>query len=90
MPDRAAVGSSMISTLASSEMAFAISMICWSAIERPSVMRSGSSVTPRRAKISVTSSCIAARSIRPRRPVGWRPMKMFSVIDRSGNSVGSW
>ena len=39
--ESAAVGSSMISTRASSEMAFAISMICWSAIERPSVIALG-------------------------------------------------
>ena len=29
------------------------------------------------------------RSMRPSR-VGWRPMKMFSVTERSGKSVGSW
>ena len=71
-------------------MAFAISMICWSAIDRPSVMRSGSSATPSRVKICVASSRIARRSMRPMRLVGWRPMKMFSVTDRSGKSVGSW
>ena len=63
--DSAAVGSSMISTRASSEMALAISMICWSAIERPSVIRSGSSATPSRVKICVASSRIARRSMRP-------------------------
>ena len=64
-PESAAVGSSMMSTRASSEMALAISMICWSAIERPSVTRSGSSATPRRSKISTASARIALRSIRP-------------------------
>ena len=86
----AAVGSSMISTRASSEIAFAISMICWSAIERPSVTRSGSIETPSRAKISCASARIALRSMRPKRLVGCRPMKMFSVTERSGKSVGSW
>ena len=59
----------MMSTRASSEMALAISMICWSAIERPSVIRSGSSATPSRVKICVASSRIARRSMRPTRLV---------------------
>ena len=54
-PDSAAVGSSMISTRASSETAFAISMTCWSAIERPSAGRSGSMRTPSRRKSDSTS-----------------------------------
>ena len=42
----AAVGSSMTITRASAESALAISTICWSAIESPRAMRSGSSLTP--------------------------------------------
>ena len=89
-PLSAAVGSSMTSSRASSEMAFAISMICWSAIERPSAGRRGSIRTPSREKSRSASAYIAGRSIR--RPAAriWRPMKMFSVTERSGNSVGSW
>ena len=49
-PLRAAVGSSMMRRLASSEMALAISMICWSAIERPRAGRRGSRSTPSRSK----------------------------------------
>ena len=50
----------------------------------------GRAPTPSRVKICVASSRIARRSMRPMRFVGWRPMKMFSVTDRSGKSVGSW
>ncbi len=89
-PDSAAVGSSMMSSVASRETALAISMTCWSAIDRPSAGRSGSIVTPRRVKRRSTSWRMALRSIRPNRPTGWRPMKMFSVTERSGKSVGSW
>ena len=64
-PLRAAVGSSMTSRLASSEMALAISMICWSAIERPRAGRRGSMRTPSRAKSDSASAYIAARSMRP-------------------------
>ena len=48
-PLSAAVGSSMISRLASSEMALAISMICWSAMDSPRAGRRGSRLTPSRA-----------------------------------------
>ena len=89
-PLSAAVGSSMISTRASREMAFAISMICWSAMDRPSAGRRGSMLTPRPVNSRSASSYMAARSIRRPRPNGWRPMKMFSVTDRSGKRVGSW
>ena len=89
-PLSAAVGSSMISRLASREIALAISMICWSAMESPSAGRRGSMLTPRRVKSASASACIAARSMRRIRPRGWRPMKMFSVTERSGKSVGSW
>ena len=89
-PLSAAVGSSMISSRASSEMALAISRICWSAIERPSAGRRGSMCTPSRENKASASVYMAPRSMRWPRPSGWRPMKMFSVTLRSGNSVGSW
>src|SRR3954470_18029267 len=89
-PDRAAVGSSMISTRASKLSALAISTICWSAIDRPRTGRSASSRTPRRSSCAWTLSCIARRSMRRSAPSGWPPITTFSATDRSGNSVGSW
>ncbi len=86
----AAVGSSMISTFASREMALAISTTCWSAMDRPRAGRRGSRVTPSRANSSAARACIVLRSIRPSAARGCRPMKMFSATDRSGKSVGSW
>ena len=44
----------MTMTRASSESALAISTICWSAIERPRAIRSGSRRTPKRAKMVET------------------------------------
>ena len=90
LPVRAAVGSSMIRTRASKESALAISTICWSAMDRPRAGRSGSSSTPRRRMSSAVAAWVARWSIRPRARRGWRPMKMFSAIDRSGKRVGSW
>ena len=46
--------------------------------------------TPSRAKSAVASAYMAARSMRRPARSGWRPMKMFSVTERSGKSVGSW
>src|SRR4051795_6030186 len=89
-PERAAVGSSMISTRASRLSALAISTICWSAIERPRTGRSGSRRTPRRSSRPLTWLCIAPRSMRLRPFSGWKPMTTFSATLRSGNSVGSW
>ena len=48
MPVSAAVGSSMTITVASNEIALAISTICWSATDRPRAGRVGSRATPRR------------------------------------------
>src|SRR4051812_2279298 len=90
LPGRAAGGSSMIRTRASKDSALAISTICWSAMDRPRAGRSGSSSTPRRCISARVAACVALWSIRPRARRGWRPMKMFSAIDRSGKSVGSW
>ena len=89
-PESAAVGSSMIRILAFRLMALAISMICWSAIDRPSAIRSGSIGTPKVVNRARACSRMAGRSIRPSRPFGCRPMKMFSATVRSGNRVGSW
>src|SRR6476619_153724 len=55
----AAVGSSITITRASAESALAISTICWSAIESPRAMRSGSSLTP-----SCSNSPAASRRMR--------------------------
>ena len=88
--DRAAVGSSMTSTLASKESALAISTSCWSAMDRPRAGRSGSRCMPSRANSSTVCRRIAARSMRRSRRRGCRPMKMFSATDRSANRVGSW
>ncbi len=63
-PLSAAVGSSMISRRASNEMALAISMICWSAMDSPAAGRRGSMRTPRPRKSRAASACIVARSIR--------------------------
>ena len=63
-PLRAAVGSSMIRRVASSDIALAISMICWSAMERPRASRRGSRSTPSRWNSAVASAYIAGRSIR--------------------------
>ena len=87
---RAAVGSSMTSTCALNDSALAISTICWSATERPRASRPGSSCTPSRVNTVRASRSIARRSMRRPRPVGCRPMKMFSATVRSGNSDGSW
>src|SRR4051794_7765419 len=89
-PERAAVGSSMISTRASNDSALAISTSCWSAIERPRTGCSGSSRTPRRSMSSATVRCSAPRSMRRIAPSGWRPIITFSATERSGKSVGSW
>ncbi len=89
-PDSAAVGSSMTITLASKERALAISTICWSAMDRPLAGPDGSSGTPSRSISASTRRRSSRPSIRRPRASGWRPMKMFSATDRSGNSVGSW
>ena len=89
-PLSAAVGSSMISSRASREMALAISTICWSAIERPSAGRRGSMCTPSRANSDSASAYMRGPVDASPGPSGWRPMKMFSVTERSGKSVGSW
>ncbi len=88
--DRAAVGSSMTITRASSDSALAISTICWSAMDSPRLIRPGSSLTPSRANRAAESACIGAGRCRRPASSGWRPMKMFSATLRSGNRVGSW
>ncbi len=87
--DSAAVGSSITITRASIESAFAISTICWSAIDRPAAVRSGSRCTPSRSNSSAARWFIVCQSTRP--PVrGWRPTNTFSASDRSGKRLGSW
>ena len=89
-PDRAAVGSSITSISASSEIALAISIICWSAIDSPSALRSGDIEMPSFTNSSFVAWFINLRDMRPRAPFGWRPTNMFSETVRSGNRVGSW
>lgn len=57
-----------------------------------SMPRVGSSMTSTDGPVASHSvaACTARRSIRPRTRRGWRPMKMFSAIDRSGKRAGSW
>ena len=88
--DSAAVGSSITMILASSDRALAISMICWSAMDRPRQIRPGSSITPSSLNRARDSSRIFRPSMRRPARSGCRPMKMFSATVRSGNSVGSW
>ena len=45
---------------------------------------------PSDPRTSVTTSFIAPQLMRLQERRGWRPMKMFSATERSGNSVGSW
>jgi hypothetical protein len=85
--EREAVGSSMISTRTSSEIALAISTVCCSARVRPRAGSPTSSRTSSRARTSRASRSMRRRStILPRSR--W-PMKMFSATDRSGKIIGS-
>ena len=89
--DSDAVGSSRIRTLASTDSALAISISCWSAIDRPRTERPD--VEPdvelleqrlrRAARAAPVDGAAAARD-------GAWPMNTFSATLRSGNSRGSW
>ena len=86
--DRAAVGSSMIRTRTSSEIAFAISTACCEATVRPLAGVRGSRRTSSVARIDSASRYISRQwTIGPR--CRW-PMKMFSATLRSGKIAGSW
>ena len=58
--ESAAVGSSMISTFALSDSAFAISTTCWSAIDKPRTSRSARRFTPSVASNASTSRFISS------------------------------
>ena len=76
-------------TRESAERAFAISISCWSAIDRPRTTAVESRWTLRLANISSADLRIWRQLMEPRRPVGVWPMNTFSATVRSGNSRGS-
>ena len=84
------VGSSKITTRASSETARAIATIWRSAIEIMPSGSDGSVETPSSESQSPASLFIRPKSISPKRLRGCRPMKMFSAIDRYGSRLTSW
>ena len=86
--DSEAVGSSMISTRTSSEMALAISTACWPATVRPEAGSRGSTAMSRSVRMRAASSCILSKSTS--QPWSSCPMKMFSATLRSGKIDGSW
>ena len=86
----AEVGSSMMMRRPSIESARAISTSCCSATESAETGVMGSMVSPTRAMIFRDSSRIRRQSMRPKAPVGARPMKMFSATDRVGIRLSSW
>ena len=85
--ERAAVGSSMISTRTSRDSALAISTACWPATVSCEASARGSMSTSRPARIAAARCCIDRQCTSC--PPGW-PMKMFSATERSGNTSGSW
>ena len=88
--ESAAVGSSMISTRALDESAFAISSSCRSATPSPSTGVSGLNSAPSSSRIRIASERIAPQSTAWKEPRGWRPANTFSATVRSGKTVGSW
>ncbi len=85
-----AVGSSRMRTRASIESALAISISCWSAIERPRTIAEESMLTLRLSKMRSADRRIARQLTEPNRPVRAWPMNTFSATVRSGNRRGSW
>ena len=83
-----AVGSSMMRTLTSSEIAFAISTACCAARVSPRAGARTSSRTPRLARMSCASAYIRGQLT----SIVWSRwvMKMFSATSRSGKTRGSW
>ena len=88
-PLSAAVGSSMMMSLAFMVSALEISTICCSATlsERTSVR--GPSSSPSSSMILRASLNIRPQSIRPFRS-GSRPRYMFSATDMAGSRLNSW
>ena len=85
--DSAAVGSSMISTRTSRDIALAISTACWPATVSCDAVDRGSTSTSSVSRISAARCSIERQ--RTSVPPVW-PMKMFSATERSGNTSGSW
>ena len=83
-----AVGSSIIKTRVSSEIALAISTACCAARVKPRAELRTSSLMSSRAKISAASRYICRQRTMPPR-LRW-PIKIFSATLRSGKIIGSW
>ena len=83
-----AVGSSMIRTFTSSEIAFAISTACCAARVSPRAGARTSRRTPRLARIPSASAYMRRQLVSS--PCSRWVMKMFSATSKSGNSSGSW
>ena len=83
-----AVGSSMISTRTSSEIALAISTACCPPTVRPDAGSRGLTVMSRSVRRRSASAYIVPKSTS--QPWSSCPMKMFSATLRSGKIDGSW
>ena len=88
--DSDAVGSSRISTRASTDSDLAISISCWSAMDRPRTGAPTSSWTSSSSNSACAARRVAPQSILPKRPDGAWPMNTFSATVRSGKRRGSW
>ena len=88
--DSDAVGSSRIRTRASTDSALAISISCWSAIDRPRTGAPTSSWTSSSSNSASAARRVAPQSMIPSRRDGAWPMKTFSATVRSGKRRGSW
>lgn len=85
-----AVGSSRISTLASSDSALPISTNCCCATDSSRTGADRSTAMPSRAKMSAAARRIRARSRNPSRPRHSRPRNRLSTAFRSGIRLNSW
>ena len=85
------VGSSMMSSLASSDTALAISTSCICETLRCfTSVRGSMSTTPRAARCLRLSSTIRRVWMKPRRPVSMRPWKMLSATVMARERDNSW
>ena len=88
--DSDAVGSSRIRARASTDRALAISISCWSAMDRPRTGAPTSNSTSSSANSAWAALRMARQLMEPARPEGAWPMNTFSATLRSGNRRGSW
>ena len=88
--DSDAVGSSRMRTFASTDSALAISISCWSAIDRPRTSARTSNLTSSSSNSAWAARRVPPQSTVPSGPAGACPMYTFSATLRSGNSRGSW